>query len=192
MSQKNLEISQVFTVNGINFDTKAEAMDYIRRPKISEALSALTGPGNDELVAWLLDNQDSVEDAFESGTVKRVTKAEMAKLVKALDAIVDSGDKAFAFVIENVEAVKDSFRWPSVKRMTDEEKILTARNTLIAASGNEELADWVITNKTAVIGAYQAGVVKREVSKNASDALAAYQAKKKAEKEEAALLASAQ
>jgi len=184
----SLEISQVFSVNGINFETKAEALDYIRRPKISEALTALTGQGNEELVVWLLDNQESVETAFESGTVKRVTKAENAKLIKALDAIVASGNKDFSFIIENVDAVKDSFRWPSVKRMTDEEKSLTARNTLIAASGNEELADWVITNKTAVIEAYQAGIVKREVSKNASDALAAYQAKKKAEKEAALVL----
>jgi len=178
-----MEISQVFTVNGINFDTKAEAMDYIRRPKIAEALTALTGAGNDELVTWLLDNQDSVEDAFESGTIKRVTKAENAKMVKALDAVVESGDKAFAFIIDNVDAFKDSFRWPSVKRMSEEEKALTARNTLIAASGNDELSDWVIANRDAVIAAYSAGIVKREVSDKAKNALADYQAKKKAEKE---------
>lgn len=185
-----LNIQQVFTieVNGqnINFSTKAEALDYLRRPKIAEALGKLTGDGNDELVTWLIDHQEDVESAFESGTVKRVTKAESAKLSKALDAIVESGDKAFAFVIDNVDAIRDSFRWPSVKRMTDEEKVIAAHNSLVAASGNEELADWIIKNKDAVIESYSAGVVKREVSPKAAEALAAYQAKKKAEKEAAA------
>jgi len=188
MSQ--LEIQQVFTVNGINFATKAEATNYIRRPKIAEALANLTGKDNQTLVDWLLDNQEHVEVAFESGTVKRVTKAEAAKLSKALDAIVEDGNKAFAFVIDNIDAIKDSFRWPSVKRMTDEEKSIAARNTLIASSGNEELADWVLENKNGILEAYQAGVVKREVSPKASEALAKYRAEKAAEK--AALEASAE
>jgi len=182
------EIAQVFSVNGINFATKAEAMDYLRRPLITAALSALTGKGNESLVDWLIENQEVVETAFESGTVKRVTKSEAAKLNKALDAIVDSGDKAFAFVIDNVDAIRDSFRWPSVKRMTDDEKALAARNTLVASAGNEELAEWIINNKDAVIEAFKAGITKREVSPKASEALAKYRAEKAAEK--AALEAS--
>lgn len=176
------EIAQVFSVNGINFATKAEAQDYLRRPLITAALSKLTGKGNESLVDWLIENQEVVETAFESGTVKRVTKSETAKLTKALDAIVESGDKAFAFVIDNVDAIKDSFRWPSVKRMTDEEKALAAHNTLTAAAGNEELAEWIIKNKDAVIEAFKAGITKREVSPKASEALAKYRAEKAAEK----------
>jgi dsDNA-binding SOS-regulon protein len=180
-----LEIKQVFTVNGINFDSKAEATNYLRRPKIEAALTKLVGSDNKSLTDWLVDNQEQVEIAFDSGTVKRVTKSESAKLAKALEAIVDSGDKSFAFIIENVDAIKDSFRWPSVKRMTDEEKVIAARNTLVAASGNEELAEWIIANKDAVVEAYQAGIVKREVSPKASEALAKYRAEKAAEKEAA-------
>lgn len=178
----SFEISQVFTVNGINFATKAEAQNYIRRPKIVEALTKLTGKGNEEVVEWLVENQEAVEVSFETGTVKRVTKSEQAKLVKALDAIVASGDKAFAFVIDNVDAIKDSFRWPSVKRMTDEEKLVAARNSLIATSANEELADWILEKKTEILEAYQAGIQKREVSPKASEALAKYRAEKAAEK----------
>lgn len=176
------EIAQVFSVNGINFPTKAEAQDYLRRPLVTAALTVLAGKGNESLVDWLIENQEVVETAFESGTVKRVTKSESAKLNKALDAIVESGDKAFQFVIDNVDAVKDSFRWPSVKRMTEEEKALAAHNTLVAASGNEELAEWIITNKDKVIEAFKAGVTKREVSPKASEALAKYRADKAAEK----------
>jgi hypothetical protein len=54
---------------------------------------------------------------------------------------------------------------------------------LIAASeGNEELAEWIIKNKDKVLDAYQAGVVKREINPAAAEALAAYRAKKAAEK----------
>jgi len=180
------EIAQVFSVNGINFATKAEAQNYIRRPKIIEALTKLTGKGHDETVNWLVDNQEQVESSFEAGTVKKVTKSETAKLAKALDAIVESGDKAFSFVIDNADVIKDSFRWPSVKRMSDEEKLIAARNSLIAASNNEDLADWVLENKAEILEAYQAGIQKREVSVKAHEALAKYRADRAAEKAAAA------
>jgi dsDNA-binding SOS-regulon protein len=179
----NTELKQVFvTPDGVQHDSKAAANDHLRGPKVLAALMVVTD-NNQELSDWLLGNQDTVNDAFETGTIKRVTKSEHNKLVKAVDAIVESGDKAFAFVVENAQAVKDSFRWPSVKRMTDEEKASQALLTLKAASdNNEDLSNWVIGNKDAILEAFNAGKVKRVVSPKAAEALAAYRARKAAEK----------
>ena len=180
-------IQAAFVVNGVVFSSKEEAQNFIRRPAITAALNAVT-EGNSELVEWLIANQESVEVSFEVGTIKRVTKQESKKLAEALDhvATVLATDKKAAFVVDNIGAIKDSFRWPSVKRMDDAEKATVARNSLIAVSeGNEELADWIVTNKEAILKAFQAGVEKRQVNPAAADALAAYRAKKKAEKEAA-------
>ena len=174
----------IVTPDGKTFDTMAEAQSYMRRPKIKEALVKATG-GNAELADWLLDHQEQVEVAFETGTIKRVTKSESKKLADALAYIAETlaGDKKAAFVVDNVDAVKDSFRWPSVKRMDEAEKANAARNSLVAASeGNEELATWIIENKTAVLEAFEAGVEKKQVNPKAQEALALYREKKAAEK----------
>jgi len=179
-----MELRQVFTTpDGKTFDTKAEALNYLRKPKIKEAMSKVTG-GNAELTDWLVEHQESVEMAFETGTIRRVTKSEHNKLAKALEALKEiQGNTKIAFLQENTGAILDSFRWPSVKRMDDAEKSTAARNSLVAASeGNEELADWVIANKDAILVAYEAGVEKRQVNPKAAEALAAYRAKKAAEK----------
>jgi hypothetical protein len=177
-----MELRQVFTTpDGKVFDTKADALNYLRKPKIKEAMKKICG-GNTELADWLVDNQETVEMAFETGTIKRVTKAEHNRLTKALEAIVEAKNPKFAFVADNAQAVIESFRWPSVKRMSDEEKAIAARNTLVGASDNEELADWVLANKDAVLEAYSAGVEKRQINPKAQEALAAYRAKKAAEK----------
>ena len=180
------QIKQVFTLPGVDrtFESKAEAADYLRRPKVLEALNKLT-EGNAELNTWLFDNRESVEMAFETGTIKRVTKQEAKKLGEALDYIANTlaGDKKAAFVVENIAAVKDSFRWPTVKRMTDEEKATAARNSLVATTGGqEELAVWILANKDAILEAFQAGVVKRAMPQSTLDNLAAWRAKQAAEK----------
>ena len=162
----------IVTPDGKTFDTMAEAQSYMRRPKIKEALVKATG-GNAELADWLLDHQEQVEVAFETGTIKRVTKSESKKLADALAYIAETlaGDKKAAFVVDNVDAVKDSFRWPSVKRMDEAEKAHAARNSLVAASeGNEELATWIIENKTAVLEAFEAGVKEYVASVTAAPA----------------------
>lgn len=181
------ELKQVFaTPDGKTFNTRAEAQDYLRRPLITAALSKVTD-NNSELVTWLIENQDVVEAAFESGTIRRVTKSEKKKLEKALEAIVAADDPKFAFISDNHAAVLETFRWPSVKRMNDEEKIAAAKETLLAETGegNGELVDWILSSKDAILAAYAAGVEKREVNPKAQEALAAYRAKKKAEKEAA-------
>ena len=181
-----MQLKQVFqTPDGQTFDNRADANDHIRRPKILEALLKLTD-GNADLSNWLIDNRETVEVAFETGTIKRVTKSEGKKLAASLAVIkelFEAGDKRLAFVAENIGAVQDSFRWPSVKRMDDAEKATAARNTIAAAAeGNEELATWVVSQKDSILEAYQAGVEKRVVNQKAQDGLAAYREKKAAEK----------
>lgn len=186
-----MELKQVFTTaDGKQFDTKAEALAYLRRPKIKEALMVVTG-NNTELSDWLIDNQERVEIAFESGTIRRVTKSEHSKLSKALDVLKTIQEPKLAFLQENAGAILDSFRWPSVKRMSEEEKVMAARNTLVAATdGNVDLANWIISKKDAILESYEAGVEKKQLNPKAAEGLAAYRAKKAAEK--AASEASAQ
>jgi len=179
-----MELKQVFTTpDGKMFDTKAEAMNYLRRPKIEEALNKIT-KNNKDLTAWLLDNQETVEMAFETGTIRRVTKVEQNKLAKALEALKEiQGISKISFLQDHAAAILESFRWPSVKRMDEAEKATAARNSLVAASeGNEQLAAWIISNKAAVLESYDAGTVKRAINPAAAEALAAYRAKKAAEK----------
>lgn len=178
-------LKQVFTTpDGKNFDTKQEAMAYLRRPDIIAALLSIEGV-QQKLADWLVEHQESVEMAFETGAIRRVSKAEAKKLKEAMAHVAEvlKDDKKAAFVVENVDAILDSFRWPSVKRMTEEEKATAARNSLVVVSeGNEDLANWIVANKDAVLAAFQAGVEKRAVNPKASEALAAYRAKMAAEK----------
>lgn len=187
------ELRQVYVIGDKEFTTKAEALTFLRRPKIEAEMVKVTG-GNKDLTTWLLDNQESVEVAFEVGTIRRVTKSEHNKLTKAVEAMkAIEGNPKIAFLQENAGAILDSFRWPAVKRMDEAEKNAAARNSLVAASeGNEELAEWIVSNKDAVLAAYDAGKEKREVSTKATEGLAAYRAKKAAEKAEAEALEMAE
>jgi len=183
------EIKQVVAVKDANgemhyFQNKTEANNFLRRPKIAAAMLEATG-GNQELADWLVENQDTVEAAFDTGTIKRVTKSDKKKLVKALEALKEIGDAKVEFLIENADAIADSFRWPSVKRLKEDEKEAQASKILTDASNNEDLANWTIANKDVVIAAYKAGKVKREISQKALDGLAAYREKMRKEKEAA-------
>jgi hypothetical protein len=179
---------KIVCADGTMWDSEAEARDHLRLPKIKAALSTLT-KNNVEMVDWILDNQESIETSFETGTIKRVTKAEKAKMLKALEAIKEAQDPKFAFVADNLEAIADSFRWPTIKRLTAEEKDSAIRNTLVkltageeGGEGNVKLAEWLVANKDALLECFAAGVEKREVSQKAIDGLAAYREKKAAEK----------
>lgn len=173
----------VVTPDGVQHDSKQAAQDHLRKPAVLAAMTAVAG-GKKELAEWLIAHQEQVEVAFETGTIRRVTKSESKQLAKALEALKEVQNvPGIKFLQDNTAAIRDSFRWPSVTRMTAEEKATAARNTLVAASeGNEGLADWVIANKDAVLNAYTAGVVKREVNPKASEALAAYRERMAAEK----------
>jgi hypothetical protein len=177
-------VSVFKTPDGREFTNKADAMLHLQRPKIVAALMTVAN-GNKSLVEWLVDNRESVEIAFEAGTIRRVTKAETNKLRAALDAVVSDGNPKFKFVAENAGAILDSFRWPSVKRLTPEEKTAVARNSLMAATeNNEQMVEWIIMNREAVLEGYDAGREKREINNKAVEALAAYRQMRAREKEE--------
>ena len=177
-------LKQVFTTPcGAQFDTKAEALDFLRKPKVMGALVALTA-GNEELADFLFEQREGLAAAFETGIIRRVSKSEYNKLDKALEALAKIEDMpALKFLQENAVAVRESFRWPTVKRLSPEEKAEAAKAQIITLTeGNAELADWIVENKDGLLEAFEAGKEKRQVSDKAQTALAEYRARKAAEK----------
>ena len=180
------EITQVYTTpDGQTFNTKAEAQDYLRRPKQKEAFDKITD-NNEELTTWLLDNKDTVDAAFEVGTIRRVTKSDKKKLLAALEAakkLFDEGvDNHLQFLADNVDDIYEGFRYPPQKRLTEEERAVAAKNTLMAETENEELSDWVIANQEAIAECYSAGKEKRVVNEKAALGLATYRVRRAEEK----------
>jgi hypothetical protein len=174
------ELKQVFqAADGTTFETKAEALSYMRRPKIEAALDTLTK--DPTLTAWLIDNSKAIKNAFDTGTLRRITKSDAAKIAKAIEAIKEAKIKGTEFLIEIWPEI--DVKYKPVKRINDAEKEFAIRNSLQALEGgSEELAIWVITVKDAILEAYEAGVEKRQVAPAAAEGLAAYRAKKAAEK----------
>lgn len=164
------------------FDTKAQALEFLQRPKQTEAFKAFVGE-NEDLIDWLLNNRTDIEGAFESAKIRRVTKSEKNALKKALDAVTAAEDKAFAFIVEHSEAILNSFRWPSVKRGNEEEQAAMVLKAVTDITGdNNELATWIVSNRNAILEAYEAGAIKREVSPQAAAGLAKWRAEQEAKK----------
>jgi dsDNA-binding SOS-regulon protein len=177
-----MTVAQVFSCpDGTTFDNKADALNYLRKPLVKAAMLELTD-GQEDIATWLVENQDAVESSFETGTIKRVTKAEHKKLKDAVTAMREISDKRIEFLQTNYKALVDSFRWPAVKRMKPEEKEAQAKMFLVQECNNPEMADWIIANQVEVMEAYKAGIPKREISQKALDGLAAYKERKAAEK----------
>jgi len=167
------------TPDGKTFDTKAEAMEHMRRPKVVEALGSVV-EDNAELVDWMADNREAISDAFDAGKIKRVSKSERGQLEKALKAVVEAGEPKFRFIAENHEAILETFRWPTQKRLSPEDQAAAVKEELTTlADGNEEVADFVIENKDAILEAFDAGKVKREINPKAREGLARYQEEQK-------------
>jgi hypothetical protein len=169
------------TADGKMFDSAAEADAHVRGPLIKEALLAVAG-GQQELADFLLKNQEEFESALETGTIRRVTKAERAKIKAAFEHLVTLDDSKLNFIKENAEGFVDSFRWPAVKRLKEEEKTAMIKSAFMKLA-DENFANWAVLNQAAVLAAYNAGKEKREVSQKAKDGLAEYQAQRKAAKE---------
>lgn len=173
------------TPDGVTHESEAAAEAHMRRPKILEALNAIT-QDNTELSEWLLENKEDIVGCLDTGTIRRVTKAERKKLKVACDRVKElyaSGEKALAFLAENADDLVETFRYPTTTRMTEEEKANAIRMSVLAISeGNEDLARFVAEHRAQILEAYEAGKIKREVSPKAKDALAAYRAAKAAEK----------
>ena len=173
------------TPDGKTFATKQEAIDHVRIPLIKQALNKLTDK-NTDLVEWILAKKSEIVEAFDSGKIQRVTKAERKKLEKELLAIKEMKHPGLVFITENLEAIRDSFKWPVRARASAEDQAAAVRQAFVdlttddAGQGNDELVEWLIANKDGILEAYEAGVEKRQVSEKATNALAAYQAAKKA------------
>ena len=167
------------------FDTKAEAVDFLRRPAQTAALNKLV-PEQPELVQWIIDVQDDLASAFESTKVRRVTKQEKKALEKALEAAKNIGDKNLAFLVENAQAVITSFKWPKVARGSEEEQAAALlKNVAVVTGGDEELAKWLIETREQILEAFEAGKPKREVNPGLAKYLAEQAAKKAAAAEAA-------
>jgi hypothetical protein len=189
----NLQLQRgVMTADGKWFASVTEARDYLRTPLVQAALKKVAG-GDANLATFLFDNEDEILNAFTVGTVARVTKSEKKKLERALAHIAEQGDLKAKFVTDNAAAILDSFRWPSVKRLSAEEKVAASLAALtVLADANA--AKWILDNQADIEAAYEAGVEKRQApagnglaeyqaAKAAGpEALAAYKAKKDAEK----------
>jgi hypothetical protein len=181
-----MEIRQAFVVGDQQFDSKAEAMDYLRRPKVMAALLKLTN-GQSDLAELLYENRDTIESAFDTGMIRRVTKAERKKIRNAFEALPEVLPKAAEFLREKVtyqgaevsimEQLIDSFSWPKQRRMTDDEKTAALSESLKTLSISEEVAEWIKNVKDDLFEAYGAGVEKRTIPQKALDGLAAYRAK---------------
>jgi hypothetical protein len=185
------ELRQVYVTNdGQIFNSRKEFEAYSRRPKIQTALAPVT-EGNKSLSEWLIENQSEIENAFAMTKSRRVTISERKKLEKALDVLVEIQNPKLAFLQENASVILSEFRWPRVPR-DDEEKEVLVKKALLELTmsedlpeGKPDLVDWIFSNKDAIEEAYSAGKVKRPVSPQAAEGLAAYQAKRRAEKEAA-------
>jgi hypothetical protein len=181
-----MSVQSGFMVDGKFFATKAEANDFVARPKKVAALNKIKG-SNTELVGFLIDHQDDLEGAFESGKSRRVLKTERNKLSRALKYIADTlkDDHRAAMVLDNVEQIAASFKWPAVKKMEEAEQAATVNTSILAiVDGNQEVATWVIANKDAILEGFEAGVEKRVVSEKTMNALAAAREKLAAAKAE--------
>ncbi len=194
-----MELKSVFVApDGTIFESRAEAADYLRKPKIKEAFLGLTA-SNEELAEWFVSEEATKTIALAFGTEasKRVSKADKKKLQAGLDLVValfnaetpearaeliENGCDSLSFLAEHANAVVESFKYAVVARTSEDEKIRIARTTLMAGTdNNEDLVDWIVENRDAVLKAYNAG--KANPNPKGAEALAAWRAKQAAEKE---------
>lgn len=174
--------------------SKAQAAEITRMPLVREALTKLVGKGENsaELVDWLFNSREKIQDSYDTGTIKRVSKQERKSLEKALEYIATTlkGDAKAEFVITNKEEILETFKWPNQTRIKPEDKAEAIKVAFLELTeDNAELTDWLMSNKDELDIAYATGVVKREVSQKTLDALAAHQAARKAAKEAVAVAA---
>lgn len=176
-----MELSQVFrTPDGETFDTRAEAERHMRAPAIRAALLSATG-GQVKLAQALYDSEDDLRDAMDTGTIRRVTKAERNKLAKDLAKAAES--MPGSFLAQYQEIIAATFRWPTQQRVAAEEKDATRLKSVADITEDEEAAKWIVENWSRIVDAYNAGKPERKVSPQAQEGLALYRAMKDAQKQ---------
>jgi len=184
MTDASMELKNaVITPDGKIFETKKEAQDYLRRPKIKEALKSVT-EGNDELADWIIENSSEFEDALDTGTIRRVTKSDRSKYEKALDHAAALNDPKLAFLVENKADLVKGLRWPTVTRVKGDEKEAAIKAALMELTeNNEEVVDFLISKSTDITEALKAGTVKREFNPKAAEGLNRWREEQKRLKE---------
>jgi hypothetical protein len=178
--------------------SQREVADIQRQPQVLGALKVLVKDA--DTATWLLEKKEEILTALDSGASRRVTKQERKALKAALDK-VESG-----FLKDNADAIVESFKWPLVKRVAEEEQTAIVLGNLNVLTGdNADMSAWLVANKDSLVLAYDAGLVKRVVPASTTaaldeyraakaagpEALAAYTAKKAAEKAAKAAAAKA-
>ena len=171
----------IICADGTEFSTRAEAVEYLRKPQILDALNVLTD-NNPNLSEWFYDNRDDVAGAFESGSVRRVTKSEHKQLAEGLEAVIahvatvpdTSKTGGMGFVAEHAAVISACFKWPTVKKLTDTEKAASSRKAMLALTDNVEVVDWALANTQGLLAAFEAGKIKRVVSDAAAAGLTNY------------------
>lgn len=180
---KQDQFKTVIMFEGIAFDSKAEAMEYARKPHIVKALAEISGC-NAELANWLHERREEIAEAFEFGTIRRVSKSDYKKIDASFEALAKvEGIKELQFLQDNAAQFRDSFRWPAVKRLKPEEQAAAAREKLLAVTeGSADITEWLVANRAAFLDALEAGKIKREVSPAAAAGLQAYRERMAAQK----------
>jgi hypothetical protein len=115
----SVQIQQAFVVNGQTFATKAEALNFVRRPLILAAM--LTAVSNQTDVAelekalaeitsgFLFDNAKAVLDSFRWPAVKRLTAEEKVEAAKT-EILQASGNPELAdYVVSNSAAILEAY-----------------------------------------------------------------------------------
>lgn len=169
------------------FATKGEAVDHLRKPLVRAELMKVSD-NQAELVDWLIANEEKLADAYDTGTIRRVSKQEAKALKSALEYIAEkmAGDVKAKFVVENATAIQETFKWPGQKRIAPEDKAAAVETAFLELTGDDaELTKWLIASKEQLDVAFSAGVVKREVSQLTLDKLAEARAKMAADREAA-------
>lgn len=168
--------------------TAKEAAEVQREPLVRNALNVLTGNNNPDLVNWLFTKRSDILATYDTGTVRRVTKAERKALTAALKHVSEelANDPKAKFVVENANAIAETFKWPGQKRVAEEDRAAAIQEAFMELTGdNEKLVTFLLNSKDALEAAYNTGIVKREVSQKTLDALAKHHADRKAAKEAA-------
>jgi len=176
----DMELKQKFvTPDGAQFETRKEAQDHLRRPKIKEAMTIVTD-GNSELADWIIDNAKDLDDAFNVATIKRVTKSDRTQYEKALNHAESLEDPKLQFLVDNKSLLLEGFCWPSVKRLEDADKDAAVKAELMALTEeNEEVSDFLIEKRETIFLALDAGKVKKEVNPKAAEGLARWREEQK-------------
>jgi hypothetical protein len=157
----------VVAPDGTQFDNMKDAEEYLRKPKVIEALMDLTSI-DEELSEWLYNQQELLEESFAVGSIRRFRKSDKKAYEKDLNTIKEKFQKELPWLAEH--GLKINISWPKQRKIDETEKNTLIINSL-AAARDEETAKWCVENQTKLMEAFEAGKEKREAPKEGTQAL---------------------